>query len=183
MKSKQHQPIDVKYTICNTIVNAYYVIWCRALITEFKTDKNICTEIPLTISIPCIFLIKLKPNKNDQTYKNGSIDFVPICFYLRIRDRVIVQHGLQVRPVGREVGIQHTLDSLEQKTNTLVYTHSSEHYTCLNVCVRKLPSSQERASRPQLHSESRVDALGLTGPSAVTTESDGTVHSPDHHES
>ena len=47
-----------------------------------------------------------------NTDQDGSIDLMSICFDLGIGNRVVIQHSLEVGPVGRKMWEEHSLNSL-----------------------------------------------------------------------
>lgn len=54
------------------------------------------------------------PNAPPQaTHQDGAVNFVPVCLHLGVGDGVIVQHGLQVGPVGGEVRVEDALHCLQ----------------------------------------------------------------------
>lgn len=53
-----------------------------------------------------------------STDQDGSVHLVSICFDLGVGNGVVVQHRLQVGPVGRKVWKEHSLNSLQTETQT-----------------------------------------------------------------
>lgn len=51
------------------------------------------------------------------TDQDGSIDLMSVRFDLGIGNRVVIQHSLEVGPVGRKMWKEHSLNSLPRKTN------------------------------------------------------------------
>ena len=51
------------------------------------------------------------------TYEDGSVDLVSVRLHLGVGHRVVVQHRLQVGPVGGQVGVQHPLHGLGRHTS------------------------------------------------------------------
>lgn len=52
-----------------------------------------------------------------STDQDGSIDLMSICFDLGIGNGVVIQHSLEVGPVGRKVWKEHSLNSLPTETD------------------------------------------------------------------
>lgn len=51
------------------------------------------------------------------TDQDGSIDLMSVRFDLGIGNRVVIQHSLQVGPVGRKMRKEHSLNGLPRKTD------------------------------------------------------------------
>lgn len=49
------------------------------------------------------------------THQNGAVDLVAVRFHLGIGYRVVIQHSLQICPVGGQVWVQDAFHGLEEK--------------------------------------------------------------------
>lgn len=56
------------------------------------------------------------------TDQNSSIDLMSISFDLGIGNRVVIQHSLEVGPIGRKMWKQDSFNSLQTKKQTLFAT-------------------------------------------------------------
>lgn len=77
-----------------------------------------------------------------ETDQNSSIDLMSISFDLSIGNRVVVQHSLEVGPIGRKMWKQDSFNSLQTKhtdANTHTHIHLALKYCILykrhNVCL------------------------------------------------
>lgn len=81
-----------------------------------------------------------------ETDQNSSIDLMSISFDLSIGNRVVVQHSLEVGPIGGKMWKQDSFNSLQTK-NTDANTHTHIHLAlkycilCVTMCVYLSSSS------------------------------------------
>lgn len=68
-----------------------------------------------------------------ETDQNSSIDLMSISFDLSIGNRVVVQHSLEIGPVGGKMWKQDSFNSLQTK-NTDANTHTHIHLA-LKYCI------------------------------------------------
>lgn len=60
-----------------------------------------------------------------ETDQNSSIDLMSISFDLSIGNRVVVQHSLEVGPIGGKMWKQDSFNSLQKKKNRHKHTQAT----------------------------------------------------------